>query len=69
MKVYDKLLSLYVMNLGKLEGNVIVATNNAVKSDFDNHSIVELIKAKAVEEWHRGYFKDILDYVRVLESK
>lgn len=67
--IYDKLLSLYVMNLGKLEGNVIVATNNAVKSDFDNHSIVELIKAKAVEEWHRSFFKDILDYVRVLESK
>lgn len=68
MTIYDKLLSLYVMNIGKLEADVITATNNAVKSDFDNHSLVELIKTKAVEEWHRTYFKDILDYVRVLEK-
>lgn len=66
--IYDKLLALYVMKLGQLETDVVTATNNAVKCDFDNQSLVELIKTKAVEEWFKTYFKDILDYVRVLEK-
>lgn len=66
--IYDKLLALYVMKLGQLETDVVTATNNAVKCDFDNHSLVELIKVKAVEEWHRDFFKGVLEYVKVLED-
>jgi hypothetical protein len=65
--IYDKLLSLYVNELGRLETNVITATNNIIKTDSSNYALVELIKAKAVEEWHRDYFKQVLDYVKVLE--
>ena len=65
--IYDKLLSLYVNELGRLESNVIIATNNIIKTDSSNYALVELIKAKAVEEWHKEYFKQVLDYVKVLE--
>ena len=65
--IYDKLLSLYVNELGRLESNVITATNNIIKTDSSNYALIELIKAKAVEEWHREYFKQVLDYVKVLE--
>ena len=65
--IYDKLLSLYVNELGRLESNVITATNNIIKTDSSNYALVELIKAKAVEEWHKEYFKQVLDYVKVLE--
>lgn len=66
--IYDKLLSLYVNELGRLETNVITATNNIIKTDSSNYALVELIKAKAIEDWHREYFKQLLDYVKVLEN-
>lgn len=66
--IYDKLLSLYVIELGRLETNVITATNNIIRTDSSNYALVELIKAKAIEEWHREYFKQVLDYVKMLED-
>ena len=65
--IYDKLLSLYVSELGRLETNVITATNNIIKTDSSNYALVELIKAKAIEEWYKEYFKQVLDYVKALE--
>lgn len=66
--IYNKLMSVYVAQCSKLENNVIKATNNLIKTDFSSSAYEELIKAKAVEEWHRNYFKDILDYVKVLDN-
>lgn len=65
--IYDKLLSLYVSELGRLETNVITATNNIIKTDSSNYALIELIKAKAIEEWYREHFRQVLDYVKVLE--
>ena len=66
--IYNKLMSVYVAQCSKLENNVIKATNNLIKTDFSSSAYEELIKTKAVEEWHRNYFKDILDYVKVLDN-
>ena len=66
--IYNKLMSVYVAQCSKLENNVIKATNNLIKTDFSSSAYEELIKAKAVEEWHRNYFKRILDYVKVLDN-
>lgn len=66
--IYDKLLSLYVAQLSKLETDIIKATNNVVKTDFSKQALLDLIQAQCIEEWHRGYFKDVLDYVKALEK-
>lgn len=66
--IYDKLLSLYVATLGRLETDIITATNNVIKTDMNTTALVQLIGAKAVLEWYTTYFKDLLDYVRVLEK-
>ena len=66
--IYNKLMSVYVAQCSKLENDVIKATNNLIKTDFSSSAYEELIKAKAVDEWHRNYFKDILDYVKVLDN-
>jgi hypothetical protein len=65
--IYDKLLSLYVVTLGRLETDIITETNNVIKTDMDTSALVRLIGAKAVYEWYSTYFKDLLEYVRVLE--
>ena len=65
--IYDKLLSLYVSELGRLVTNVITATNNIIKTDSSKYALIELIKAKAIEEWYREHFRQVLDYVKVLE--
>lgn len=66
--IYDKLLSIYVMNCSRLENDVIKATNNLMQTDFSLQAYTELLKAKTVEEWHREYFKHILDYVKTLDD-
>lgn len=66
--IYNKLSALYVAQCSKLENDVINATNNLMKTDFSFSAYEELIKAKAVEEWHRNYFKDVLNYVKVLDN-
>lgn len=66
--IYDKLLSLYVMNCSRLENNVIKATNNLIQTDFSPQAYIELLKAKIIEEWHREYFKQILDYIKTLDN-
>lgn len=66
--IYDKLLSLYLMQTSRFETDVITATNNVIKTDFDKQALIELIQTKAVQEWYRVHFKEILDYVKALEK-
>lgn len=66
--IYNKLTTLYIAQCGQLECEIINATNNLMKTDFSFRAYEELVKAKAVEEWHRIYFKGILDYVKSLED-
>ena len=56
------------MNCSRLENDVIKATNNLMQTDFSLQAYTELLKAKTVEEWHREYFKHILDYVKTLDD-
>lgn len=65
--IYDKLLSLYILQTGRFENDIITATNNVFKTDFSNQSLIELIQIKTIAEWYGEYFKDILDYVKTLE--
>lgn len=65
--IYDKLLTLYVATLGRLETDIITETNNVIKTDMDASALVRLIGTKAILEWYSAYFKDLLDYVKVLE--
>lgn len=66
--IYDKLLSVYVMKCSKLENDVIHAINNLIQTDFSTQAYTELLKAKTIEEWHRVYFKDLLDYIKTLDD-
>lgn len=66
--IYNKLMNVYVAQCSKLENDVIKATNNLIKTDFSLSAYEELIRAKAVEEWHREYFKGVLDYIKVLDN-
>ena len=56
------------MQMGKFETDVITATNNVIKTDFDKHALIELIQTKAVQEWYIVHFKEILEYVKTLEK-
>ena len=56
------------MQTSRFETDVITATNNVIKTDFDKQALIELIQTKAVQEWYRVHFKEILDYVKALEK-
>ena len=66
--IYEKMLSLYLMQLGRFETDVIKATNNVMRTDCSSQALLELIRAKTLEEWYRVNFREVLEYIKALEK-